>query len=731
MPYENNATAIPEWAAAVAALADRIVGCGTGPRMQLRQIDALTRSFTVQARDGVLQIEATDASAACVAMHHYLRTACTSAISWDTPTPLGLTELPDLAPTSKTARVPDTYYLNFCTFSYSTAFWGWPEWEAEIDWMALHGITMPLAAVGHEAVLYTALQQAGLDEETVRTYLGGPGYLPFQYMGCLDSFDGPLSREWIEEHLQLGRRILDRERSLGMRPVLPAFAGNVPTELASTHVQQREWQGFWTTVLTPSSPLYRRLTATIAATQDNLLGTDNLYAADPFIEMVPVDDDPGYPGRVAEQTLAGLTDADPDAMWIMQAWPFSYQARFWTDDRVQRFLDDIDDNRIHLLDLWAEQKPQWDRFAGFSGKSWSWCGLLNFGGRTDPVGNFDKMITELERALSSPTPPAGLGLTMEGIHNNPLFFELAADLSWTGYPDISSWLSTAIPQRYGPNTPTQAIDAWRDLAATVYAREAPIRPNEFAGIVTQRPRYDLLDRADTVSAALWFDTERFTSGWEKLLHVAESCTRAVPAPLERDLADITTAALVRLADQRFVDIARSAAEQRVDNAELTRFLQVFSDLDSVLLTRPELRWSTWESDAARWEDTVAGAVDGSPGPAVRNARRLLTTWEARAGSNLDDYAARLWGGLVTGYYRPRWAAWAEGLRFAVQQDRPAAHEWLSHRLQQLADDVIDNGIQTSPQPARTSTTHATRLIYDRTGPELAALSRHRTVGASR
>ena len=32
--------------------------------------------------------------------------------------------------------------------SYSMAYWDWNRWEAEIDWMALQGINLPLAFTG-------------------------------------------------------------------------------------------------------------------------------------------------------------------------------------------------------------------------------------------------------------------------------------------------------------------------------------------------------------------------------------------------------------------------------------------------------------------------------------------------------------------------------------------------------------------------------------------------------
>ena len=33
-------------------------------------------------------------------------------------------------------------------YSYSMTFWDWERWEAEIDWMALQGINLPLAFSG-------------------------------------------------------------------------------------------------------------------------------------------------------------------------------------------------------------------------------------------------------------------------------------------------------------------------------------------------------------------------------------------------------------------------------------------------------------------------------------------------------------------------------------------------------------------------------------------------------
>lgn len=39
---------------------------------------------------------------------------------------------------------------------------------------------------------------------------------------------GPLSSHWLQGTLQLQHKILERMRTFGMIPVLPAFAGHVP-----------------------------------------------------------------------------------------------------------------------------------------------------------------------------------------------------------------------------------------------------------------------------------------------------------------------------------------------------------------------------------------------------------------------------------------------------------------------------------------------------------------------
>lgn len=55
--------------------------------------------------------------------------------------------------------------------------YGWPEWEAFIDWMALSGINNFLAETGQEEVAWKVLTKLGLNDTTIRTWFNGPALL--------------------------------------------------------------------------------------------------------------------------------------------------------------------------------------------------------------------------------------------------------------------------------------------------------------------------------------------------------------------------------------------------------------------------------------------------------------------------------------------------------------------------------------------------------------------------
>ena len=131
------------------------------------------------------------------------------SMSWDGDN----LRLPDhLAPVLEPVRITSPYrcraYLNYCTFNYTMSWWDRSRWEREIDWMALHGVTMPLATTGHQAVWQATLRHFGMNDDDIRAFFAGPAFSCWQQLTNIEGWGGPLPQSWIDSHLELGRFIL-------------------------------------------------------------------------------------------------------------------------------------------------------------------------------------------------------------------------------------------------------------------------------------------------------------------------------------------------------------------------------------------------------------------------------------------------------------------------------------------------------------------------------------------
>lgn len=120
------------------------------------------------------------------------------------------------------------YDFNYCTFSYSMAFWDWDRWQKEIDWMALHGVNLPLAIVGEEVVWRNMLLKLGYSKDEIGRFIAGPAFLAWWEMNNLEGWGGPLPDSWYRQQEILQKKILKRMREYGMHPVLPGYCGMMP-----------------------------------------------------------------------------------------------------------------------------------------------------------------------------------------------------------------------------------------------------------------------------------------------------------------------------------------------------------------------------------------------------------------------------------------------------------------------------------------------------------------------
>ena len=120
--------------------------------------------FTLESQGGKVIIGGNNAGSMAVGLNRYLNRYCKVTVSWYADVPVKLPKaLPDVpSPERVTARVPQRFFLNYCTWGYTMPFWDWKRWERFIDWMALNGVNLPLAITGQEAVWYNVWTSLGM-----------------------------------------------------------------------------------------------------------------------------------------------------------------------------------------------------------------------------------------------------------------------------------------------------------------------------------------------------------------------------------------------------------------------------------------------------------------------------------------------------------------------------------------------------------------------------------------
>lgn len=192
------------------------------------------------------------------------------------------------------------------TFSYTGAFWSWEDWELQLDWMALHGINLPLAWVGAEKFLVEVFQETGFTEAEISTFLSGPAFQSWNRFGNIQgSWNGQLPESWIDEQFSLNQRVVARMVELGMTPVLPSFTGFVPSAISRVRPNASvaigsQWSGFPTeytddSFLEPTDPLFTTLQKSFIAKQQKAYGNvSHIYTLDQYNENNPASSDPNY-----------------------------------------------------------------------------------------------------------------------------------------------------------------------------------------------------------------------------------------------------------------------------------------------------------------------------------------------------------------------------------------------------------------------------------------------------
>ena len=634
--------------------------------------------YSVVAERGKVTIKGSDPLALSVGLNRYLSEYCHTYVS---PYAYDKVELPGRLPDTKgplegSAVVPERFFLNYCTFGYSMPYWKWADWERLIDWMALQGVTMPLAITGQEKVWLDVWTELGLDPESVKSYFTGPAHLPWHRMNNIDRWEGPLPDSWLDEQVELQKKILERERSFGMTPVLPAFAGHVPQELARHYpdadvLRLGEWGGFeekyGTYYLSPASPLFRKIQTLYLEKQTELFGTDHIYGIDAFNEVDSPDWSPEFLADVSRAIHISLTDVDSEAKWLMMTWLFYYDKEHWTPERIRAFLEAVPQGSIYLLDYYCDKAEVWRETEAFYGQPYLWCYLGNFGGNSWLCGNMRDVREKLSAAQATPSSaPMGIACTLEGLDANPIMYEYVLSQAWTSAPTADDWIRIWADKRGNSSANNYVYEAWKILESSVYR---DFSRGGQAVLIHARPCLHGYQGWCTVPD-YEYDNDDLLRAWQLLLQgytSAESHHRE----LTYDLVNVGR----QLLGNRFMEL-RDVLTKAYEDKDLDQVSAVgqqmeelMDDYASLLTYEPYFTLGKWLRDARDYGSHSEAEADYYE----RNARSILTVW-GQPGRQLTDYANRAYAGLVTDYYAPRWKRFIESVESSLREGIPLDEE---------------------------------------------------------
>lgn len=640
--------------------------------------------YELSMNNGKVHIKGNEGLSLTSGLNHYLKYYCNVHVSQQTMQ----THMPDaIVPIEGTIRKDSPYEVryayNYCTLSYTMPFWGYDEWQREMDFFALNGVNLILDTTATEALWVEYLQNFGYDIDEAKAFVCGPSYKAWWLMGNLEGYGGPVSDEWIKDTVQMARVNQRRMHVLGMQPCLQGFMGAMPEnfgtqarqvlldkgydDIAGYMVEQGDWSGFTRPpIMKTTYNGWNELADKFYETQEAIYGqATKYYAGDLAHEGGIIPPDLSKP-EMSAQILSKMMEYDNDAVWIIQS---------WLSNPNREILEGFGENKeehVIVLDLDATENPHWSNTTNWNGKEfggtgWVFCMLDNYGGRTGMHGELEYLATQITKAHQNSSHMKGIGISPEGTLLNPVNYDLFWEMAWeTEAVDVDEWLAGYITRRYGTYS-ENAAEAWDILLNTAYSynREdgsyryhignnnciTNMRPSFSPEIVIGDYKIDYDAAAfEKVMDLMMKDFDQFKDN-ECYVY---------------DMVDILRQT-VSNAQVEFFERVCEAYEAK-DLALFTKYKEKLLDsilvLDELAGFEEDSLYGTWISKATNFYNDPRNSEydDYMKDLMVINAKMICSIWSSKT---LQTYGHRQYAGMERDYNYPMWQLWLQRVEDAI------------------------------------------------------------------
>jgi len=599
-----------------------------------------------------LIVHASSKNAAVYALNDYLKKYCRSSLSHmgdNISIPKNLPQTTTVVTVAANNLL--RYALNYCTISYTMSFYGWKEWEHELDWMALNGVNLVLAPVGTEKVWQNTLKQLGCGDKEILDFIAGPAYSAWWLMGNLEGWGGPVTQGIIDQQAALQKKILARMKELGIQPVMQGFYGMAPNSLKEKGydlLDQGKWAGgFLRPAFLKPDDGFKKIAGIYYSEMKKLYGDDlHYFAGDPFHEG---GNSKGI--NVAEYGLLvqnKMQEYFPGSTWVLQG---------WQTNPSSKILSKLDKSKVLVQELFGENTDNWLKRKAYEGTPFIWCSVTNFGEKSGLYGKLQRFADEVYKADTGEYASymKGVGIMPEGIHNNTVAYDFILNLAWHNEKvEATDWIKTFVVSRYGKDN-KKLQQAWQIFLQTIYSSFEKYQEGPGESVFCARPSLHITSVSSWGTRARNYDEQKFKEAVQ--LFVSASNEMKNSPTYQTDKIDFVRQVLSNYSEgvyQKMIN-AYKQKDAGAFKEQSSLFLSLIEQQDSLLGCSEHFQLYRWLNQA--WD---FGKTPDEKRLALKNAKMQITYWGPdNPATDLHEYANKEWNGLMKSFYLPRWKKFVE------------------------------------------------------------------------
>ena len=628
--------------------------------------------FTLEDKDGKILITGNEGLSLTMGLNYYYKNYLNVHISEQTkqvkmPSSIVKVGLKLTKETDFDIR----YAYNYCTLSYTFAFFDKDDWQRELDWLALNGVNIVLDLAGQEAVWIKFLMNYGYSFDDAKDWLTGPCYYAWQFMDNMETFGGPVPDGYIVDRVEMARSTQRWKNSLGMQTILQGYAGMVPTNFNEFQpsiktIAQGGWNGFTRpSMIATNSKEYDELAAMFYSCQEFVYGRSNhYYAVDPFHEGGTRPAGLGD-ADISKNVMESLLKYDPEAVWVIQGWQSNPTSGLLQGlgsyKNTNALIVDLIKYPISTGTKYDDKSYGSTTLAAneFNGTNWVWGLLANFGGNPSMHGQLKAMVEDILKAKKTSSYMKGIGIISEGQYDNPVVYDLLfemvnADDSF----DLDTWLEGYISRRYG-GTSENVLEAWKIMKDANYSQGVRFT-NEVYGTKNKGPQ-------GYTSQAISYGAKKLENALKLLISDFDKFKDS-----ECYLYDLTE--LMRQVVSNYSTSTYNDLLIAKNDKNLNLFVKYKDKFMASLLVLNEVQATQKEQLAGEWigkaQDMAAKYDDFASDAFEMNAKALISSWGSRsANRSLKDYGWRNYEGMFLDIYAAVWEEYLDSVEQNLKSGR--------------------------------------------------------------